>query len=531
MVHIKGYKRFSDATFNFNEDKTILVGDNESGKSTILEAIDLAMNRTSHDFDLSLLPILFNAKNVESFKASPSSKTLPSIIIQIFFGGMNGDPKFFEFQGANWEENNKGTVDFGIELKINLDSSLFEKLGVQIRKGDIPCEYYQTTVMTFAGTAYYPAMSPISFCLIDATSGDAPTLSSYSRVIFERLLPPEKQIELKNTFSEKLSAAMEDTMKALPTNSPRFQADIAKTSLERIVSIYEDSLPLVSKGKGRESLIKTKMMIDARKEASVIGIEEPENHLSPEGMREMIALIQEENEGRQLILTSHSSKIVSGVGLKDVVLLSKDSQDSMALSKLDHETSNYFRCLPNDNLLYFVLAKKVILVEGPSETLYLEKFYEKMFPGHTFDKDKITVIPVNGLAFERFVSVAGVLKKRLALITDNDANPHKKSDLDTGFHAIYNDTSSFQIFMENDTAKRTFEVCLFEANEDLISSKLKLIDGAEYKNDYAKDNRYLGKMLNEKTGTALTLSQDPDFVTRVSIPAYLSDALNFIHND
>ena len=118
-------------------------------------------------------------------------------------------------------------------------------------------------------------------------------------------------------------------MKALPTNSPRFQADIAKTSLERIVSIYEDSLPLVSKGKGRESLIKTKMMIDARKEASVIGIEEPENHLSPEGMREMIALIQEENEGRQLILTSHSSKIVSGVGLKDVVLLSKDSQDSM----------------------------------------------------------------------------------------------------------------------------------------------------------------------------------------------------------
>ena len=232
--------------------------------------------------------------------------------------------------------------------------------------------------------------------------------------------------------------------------------------------------------------------------------------------------------GAKVLTMSDSSSAIydpEGIDLKAVRAIKEGHRGRI------HETSNYFRCLPNDNLLYFVLAKKVILVEGPSETLYLEKFYEKMFPGHTFDKDKITVIPVNGLAFERFVSVAGVLKKRLALITDNDANPHKKSDLDTGFHAIYNDTSSFQIFMENDTAKRTFEVCLFEANEDLISSKLKLIDGAEYKNDYAKDNRYLGKMLNEKTGTALTLSQDPDFVTRVSIPAYLSDALNFIHND
>src|SRR5574344_699138 len=445
MVHIKGYKRFTDATFQFNEDKTILVGDNDSGKSTLLEAIDFAMNRTSRNFDLSLHDALPISQNVESFKKSPSSKTLPVILIQIFFGGMDGNPKFLEFQGTDWEENKKETTAFGIELKINLDPSLFDKLGAQIRKGDIPCEYYQTTVMTFGNAVYYPAMSPISFCRIDATSGDAPTLSSYSRLMFERLLAPEKQVEVKKAFSGRLSKSMEDTMAALPVDSPHFQADIAKTSLERIVSIYEDSLPLASKGKGRESIIKTKMMIKARKEASVIGIEEPENHLSPEGMREMITLIQEENEGRQLILTSHSSKIVSGVGLKDVVLLSKDSQDSMTLSKLDHETSDYFRCLPNDNLLYFVLAKKVILVEGPSESLYLERFYEKMFPGHTFEKDKITVISVNGLAFERFVSIAGILKKRLALITDNDADPKKKSNLDIGFHTIYRDRKSTRL--------------------------------------------------------------------------------------
>ena len=42
-VKIKNYKLFQDFTMPFNDDLNIIVGDNEAGKSTLLEAIGLAL--------------------------------------------------------------------------------------------------------------------------------------------------------------------------------------------------------------------------------------------------------------------------------------------------------------------------------------------------------------------------------------------------------------------------------------------------------------------------------------------------------
>ena len=42
-VRIRGYRKFQDATFLVNPGTNFLVGDNESGKSTLLEAIGLVL--------------------------------------------------------------------------------------------------------------------------------------------------------------------------------------------------------------------------------------------------------------------------------------------------------------------------------------------------------------------------------------------------------------------------------------------------------------------------------------------------------
>ena len=42
-LHIKGFKKFSELTVPFNEHMNILVGENEAGKSTILEAIKVIL--------------------------------------------------------------------------------------------------------------------------------------------------------------------------------------------------------------------------------------------------------------------------------------------------------------------------------------------------------------------------------------------------------------------------------------------------------------------------------------------------------
>ena len=44
-LYIKGFKKFNEITIQFNEHTNILVGENEAGKSTILEAIKIVLNQ------------------------------------------------------------------------------------------------------------------------------------------------------------------------------------------------------------------------------------------------------------------------------------------------------------------------------------------------------------------------------------------------------------------------------------------------------------------------------------------------------
>ncbi len=71
-LHIEGFKKFTSLDVAFNEHMNILVGENEAGKSTILDAIKTVLNQQYRNADKSILRDLFNTQMVAAFKAEPS---------------------------------------------------------------------------------------------------------------------------------------------------------------------------------------------------------------------------------------------------------------------------------------------------------------------------------------------------------------------------------------------------------------------------------------------------------------------------
>ena len=68
-VIIKNFKCFTDFCYNLNKGINIIVGDNESGKSTILEAIHLALTGIINGRYLKneLSQYLFNNTTVKAY--------------------------------------------------------------------------------------------------------------------------------------------------------------------------------------------------------------------------------------------------------------------------------------------------------------------------------------------------------------------------------------------------------------------------------------------------------------------------------
>lgn len=83
-LYIDGLKRFEHFKIEFNEHLSILVGENEAGKSTILEAIRIVLNQLYWNADKSVLQDLFNLENVRAFQNNPNVATLPPRIRCLF---------------------------------------------------------------------------------------------------------------------------------------------------------------------------------------------------------------------------------------------------------------------------------------------------------------------------------------------------------------------------------------------------------------------------------------------------------------
>ena len=165
-VRMINFKRFRDYTVVPNERVNILVGDNEVGKSSILEAIDLVSNGNVRRVEGIGVDRLLNAESVREFNAGARIfDRLPILAVELYLKGDFGH----EMNGKN---NTDRTMCDGIRLICEPNRDYQNEITASMAEQDdyFPFDYYTSRFSTFADEGYSGYKKKLRVILIDSTN-------------------------------------------------------------------------------------------------------------------------------------------------------------------------------------------------------------------------------------------------------------------------------------------------------------------------------------------------------------------------
>ncbi len=510
---LKNFKRFKTLELEFDPELNILVGGNEAGKSSVLQAMDIVLSTSRSKVEGIGLEALFNADCIAEFLAGARKLVdLPELLIEVYFDGLPGR---HDLDGRN---NSKGSDHLGIKMVCKpVDEYTKEIQAILAEKHEnFPFEYYSVHFLTFTDEAVFPHKKPLRHLLIDsslinnehATRDYTRSMYAAHATVAQRNLHGFEYRKAKAKFKDDVFKTMNDGLDA-------YKFDVRtspKASVETDIIITEDDIPVDSKGKGRQCFIKTEFALRNREHAlHVLLLEEPENHLSQVHMRKLIERIHASVK-KQLFVATHSSFIATRLNLRKVLILGEENPSRPAsLKDLNPGTAEFFMKAPDNNVLELALSKKTILVEGDAEYILMEALYKTSAPGCSLDADGIHVISVDGTSFKRYLELAKLLGIKVAAIRDND------KDHAANCVANYLDhvSASIQVFADPDNARHTFEICMYQDNriacEDLFAAGRKTLSVEDY---MLKNKTDAAFQLLEKKGSGLTA---PDYIRQAVV--------------
>jgi putative ATP-dependent endonuclease of OLD family len=430
---------------NFNDGVNVLVGENDSGKTAIVDAIRYVLKTQSLEF------ISIEDKDFHKEKGGERATELK---IECTFSGFNADGKdaghFLEWIGFN-EENE-------FELKVRLyakrkdDNSIYQSVKAGI---DADGSFIEGEARDLLRVIY---LKPLRDALSEMTQGNKSRLAQILKSLekFKKEKDSTTGKKKKHQLEEKYDKAKKeiDGYFNNEDGDGKVIVDIINeflneeffigTNEERkkrnaIISLAENELSEILRqlnlilednksGLGSLNLLYIAAELLHLKERKtglkLTLIEELEAHLHPQYQLRLIDFIQKESKDYgQFILTTHSTTLASSIELENLIICKEDKVFPMGQKHTQLEEGDYrflerFLDATKANLFF---AKGVIIVEGDAENLLIPTIAKLI--GKPLHEYGVSIVNVGSTAFNRYRKI--FLRKDL----DDDSNKDQWLDI------------------------------------------------------------------------------------------------------
>ncbi|HEL2588629.1 TPA: AAA family ATPase [Streptococcus suis] len=472
-VIINNFRSFGDSQVIGFNDQTVLIGNNSSGKTTVLQALsklfsDKQNDRIIRKSDFHLPKGLRPGENSRTlfietiFEFDELDGTAYSPAIPSFFEHFTvsqGDAKpFLRIRlESSWEDD--GTVEGSIDTQIYYISSAEDNIKDEDKHRAPRKDLDKIRVL------YVPASRTPEKELGNASGSMLSRLVNSINWTDDEIKEITNKIdELTNTFlseSGALTQINQEIQKSwklyhednrfsqaeLTINSSEMAGALRQIALKFSPTTTEEAFTVSDLGDGLRSIfyfslvdsildIELKIIKDREENPdnprfklippilTILAIEEPENHIAPHHIVKLVKRFKQlsNNDNSQVVLTSHSPAIVKRIEPEDLRYLRIENNDRVLQTivsgiQLPQAIDVSYKYIKGAIQAYPELYFAKLVVLG-SEELLLPKFFDLL--GKEIDSSQISIVPLGGRHVNYFWKLLNSLKIPYITLLDFD---------------------------------------------------------------------------------------------------------------
>lgn len=457
-IELQNFRSFKEKTrIDLKKGLNVLVGENDSGKSAIIDAIRIALGTTDQNWYRIELSD-FSDENQNNI-----------IHISLKFSELNLNEAASFLECLTYEQNSNGQINPCLylhwEAKYLLNFSpprITSKLvtGFHSDGPTLPTEAKELLKVTYlrALRDAYSNMQAGRNSRLSQVLQSIPNLNqgipNYSSDIDLAKLSLTGIADLSNTLLKnhqnlgKANAEIQAILKSkMLLNGDSIRTDFSvsgadATESKKLVSLLEKlDLSANSKnnqgkvGLGTSNLLSMacELLLNKQSGSSFLLIEEPEAHIHAQRQLRLMQSLQKEinniERSQQIIVTTHSPILASVVKLENLTIIKDSKAYSLQYgkTKLDHEDYKFLERYLDATKANLFFAKAVLMVEGPSEELLLPTIAKLIKKDLT--EFGVSIVNVRGVGFRRYARIFqrkdsnNQLMIKVACVTDRDIMP------------------------------------------------------------------------------------------------------------